>query len=162
MTGEAPSVYKFPKECKLFIDRFYKMDPSSEDLLFDGTCLRDGMTVAVGDSSLRLEISDDMDAYAKDQGEILNSWYTISYTRTSGRYVTFMATYENGYKRKVTYPIQHPWLVKLISIYKTDDLDIDPIPQLDSLGLPNTQVIPVYKTDDPKFTDIPLPSRHGI
>lgn len=141
----------------MFIDRFYKMDPSLEDLLFDGTFLRDGMTVTIGDSCLRMDLSsqDMNDPYYMDQVEIMNSWFTISYVVVHGSYVSFMAMYENGCKRKLTFPTRHPWLMKLRSTYKDD-------PASDPLSLPTTQMLPLVNTDKiDNFLNEPLSPRHG-
>lgn len=95
-----------------FHGRFFRMNPATETLVFDGTYLRDNMVITVGDSSCRFELTDAMDPYQLDQAEILNCWYRVSHVTCGERYVSFIATYDDGYMRKLAFPIGQPWLVK--------------------------------------------------
>lgn len=144
-----------------FVDRFYHMNPQEEDLLFDGTYLRNGMTVLVGDASQRMEITDDMDVYHRDQAELTNVWYTIAHVMSNQKYVTFLATYEDGMKRKATFTLGIPWLVKMSTLYR-DETKTETMPAVDALGLPGTQALPVITKDDVRRILTPPPiSKHG-
>jgi hypothetical protein len=136
----------------MFLGRFFKMDPHTDDLLFDGSFLRNGMKVTVGDSSLRFEVTDAMDPYQLDQAEILNQWYTISYATivNGGKYVAFIATYEDGRKRKLTFPIGQPWLVKLDTMPNKIDAE--------TVVNPETLLLPVITREDLNRVN----SRHGV
>jgi len=163
-TGEAPAIDESLKEVMMitFLDRFFRMNPKTDDLLFDGTYLRDGMTVLVGDASQRMEITDDMDVYHRDQAELTNAWYTITHVMTNQKYVTFLATYEDGSKRKVTFPLGVPWLVRLNTLYKADG-STEAMPAVDALGLPGTQALPVINQNDIRRILTPPPaSKHGV
>jgi hypothetical protein len=98
-----------------FVPRYYQMDPLSEDLLWDGSELKDGYQVLVGDAEFRVDIVDDVPANVYDQAMVRNRWCTISRLFYGPDHVTFMAVYEDGSKRKVTFAGSIPWLVKLNS-----------------------------------------------
>lgn len=122
----------------MFVDKFYQMDPAFEDLLPDGTFLKDGMVVLIEDSLSRVEmdraINDDR-GYDMSRARENNRWCTVSHVQfrshpqidyESGRsiglnhLVSFVATYGDGTKTKRTYNVSYSWIVKKDSIPQTD------------------------------------------
>jgi hypothetical protein len=99
-----------------FVDKFYEMDPATEDLLFDGTLLRDGMVVLMGEPGMRSYIHDDMGPEALEDAKRFNVWYRISSVLLAGNNVVFQANYSNGIKKKIQVRATDSWLVKIDSI----------------------------------------------
>lgn len=97
-----------------FVDKYYEMLPDHEDLVFDGTLLRDGMTVLVGDERFRQDTTDTgLTERQKELARRFNRWATISHVHSDGDYVAFMAVYDDKTKKKIVVDIAWPWLVKL-------------------------------------------------
>jgi hypothetical protein len=99
-----------------FVDKFYEMDPATEDLLFDGTLLCDGMVVLMGEPGMRSYIQDDMSPEALEDAKRFNVWYRISSVLMAGHNVIFQANYSNGVKKKINVRVTDSWLVKIDSI----------------------------------------------
>jgi hypothetical protein len=99
-----------------FVDKFHEMDPATEDLLFDGTLLRDGMVVLMGEPGMRSYIHDDMGPEALEDAKRFNVWYRISSVLMAGHNVIFQANYSNGIKKKINVRVTDSWLVKIDSI----------------------------------------------
>lgn len=97
----------------MFVHKYYEMDPATEDLLFDGTYLQDGMTVLVGDPMLRVDLEEDVNPHLEEKAKIRNRWATISNVTISNDELSFLALYSDGTKRKVIVNVAWPWLVKL-------------------------------------------------
>src|SRR4051812_5507177 len=78
------------------VGKYYRMNPATEDMLFDATELRDGMIV-LGDARKDLKEN-------PDEGELYNilkynRWFTVSKIRHSTDGTTrFQATYSDGHK----------------------------------------------------------------
>lgn len=105
-----------------YVSKFREMDPKTEDLIVDGCDLKNGMRVLVAGSMFREDTSW-VDAppsdYRLDRAKETNRWCTVSHLTYSGDIVSFVATYDDGTKRKRTYHCRHAWFVKLDSIPKT-------------------------------------------
>jgi hypothetical protein len=103
-----------------FIPKYYMLDPETEDLLFDGSKLRDGMVVVVADPAYRVPILEEMNDEALYLARMLNRFAKISnlvlqFLGDPDR-VTFIATYDDGHKVKVTHPMEWAWIVKKNSV----------------------------------------------
>lgn len=105
-----------------FVDQYYEMDPKTEDLLDNGSCLIDGMKVLIENPSLRQSVCEDMSAATTSVARITNRWTTIENVKIIGSSVSFIGIYEDGVKRKRRHNIQSAWLVKKDSIPRIDFL----------------------------------------
>lgn len=103
-----------------FVDKYYEMDPQTEDLLPDATFLRDGMVVLIGTSGSRLGLKDLRTEGDKEMHRIRNRWARIQHISfrpmVVGQRIEFIATYAGGIKKQVSYDASTAWLVKLDSM----------------------------------------------
>lgn len=99
-----------------FVDKYYVMDPASEEILFDGTGLVDGMIVLIERTESREEIRDKMSPGQTDNARWNNRWAKISRVEVRGENVSFIATYEDHTVKKRVHNVHFPWLVKLYSL----------------------------------------------
>jgi len=101
-----------------FIQKFYEMDPKTEELLFDATYLRNGMKVLIESPDLRANPRMGLAGSELDRARTANRWCTVSFLKVGGEFVDFIATYDDGIKRKRTYPVGCAWIVKKDSLQK--------------------------------------------
>lgn len=97
------------------VDKFYKMDPDTEDILLDGTELQNEMCVLIESPIKR----NDTSLIARTLlGQywlnINNRWCTVTklkldYTTSS---ISFVAVYADGLKAKRQYDMSYAWIVK--------------------------------------------------
>lgn len=102
-----------------YVDKYHRMIPKVEDLLFDGTKLRDGMVVVVAEQSYRMEITDSLRGESLHLALLMNRWARISDVTlefVGNESVVFVATYDDGHKEKRRHPMDWAWLVKVDSI----------------------------------------------
>ena len=108
-----------------FVDQYYEMDPETEDVLHNGTLVKDGMKILLEDPFLRERIKADMSATATSIARMSNRWCTVEGSTItvdpSGRsFLAFVAVYEDGVKRKRTIPAGLAWIVKTDSVPRID------------------------------------------
>lgn len=115
-------IHEFYKD---LVPKFYQMDPKTEDLLYDGTSLADGMVILIATSDERSSLDDLNEEWRKDKALATNRWCKVSNLRVLKRTklmdarsatVSFIAVYEDGTKRKREYPVGESWFVKIDSI----------------------------------------------
>lgn len=106
----------FEIQSSQFVDKYYEMDPETEDLLDNGTLVVDGMEVLVESPSLREEIHDRMSAADISKARMKNRWATVENSKIRDGILSFVALYEDGIKRKVVQQSDLAWLVKKDSI----------------------------------------------
>lgn len=103
-----------------FVNRGYINDPETEELLFDGTYLRDGMRVLNGRTKNLQDLSWVGSDLCEDRAMENNRWCTISHVREERardyHFISFFATYDDGVKIKRQHPIDNSWIVKKDSI----------------------------------------------
>ena len=124
------------------VPRYYEMDPLAEDLLYDGSSLKAGMTVLVGDPAFRCDVRDPS-SLSEDEyyrAKIRNRWMVVSNLDFLPRDVSFIGIFEDGTKAKITIDGTIPWLVKVDTIPRDSYVP-------DSLSLPKhngdqTQMFP--------------------
>jgi hypothetical protein len=104
----------------MFVPKYYEMDPVIEDLLFDGSYLLDGMIVLVGDPRFRVDLTEEMTPDHAEAAKRFNRWCSVTNLIVGHEYIAFLATYEDGTKRKVVLDRRWPWLVKLNSLPPRD------------------------------------------
>lgn len=111
-------------ETEQFVSKYYEMDPETDDLLFDGTKLKNEMRVLIASPSLRHEtvqrVMTDRALYDL-RGD--NRWCFVSEIEVTPRQsyqnegtVSFVALYDDGTKRKRVFSLSHAWIVKKDSI----------------------------------------------
>lgn len=99
-----------------FVDKYYVMDPASEDILFDGTGLVDGMIVLIERTESREELREKMTPGQIDNARWNNRWAKISRVEVRGENVSFFAVYEDHTVKKRVHNVHFPWLVKIASL----------------------------------------------
>ena len=95
--------------------KWYEMNPETEDLLFDGNELAEGMVVLVEDPNRRIDIEGSMTPEHFYEARKWNRWFMISrLDRTpNGMRLSFLGTYEDGTKFKFDdVNKNHGWLCK--------------------------------------------------
>jgi hypothetical protein len=106
---------------KSFVDKYYEMDPKTEDLLFDGTYISEGMVVLIQSPSYKetlIETSVSNGKYDEIwRAKKYNRWCTVSDVKSNERgIVSFIGVYEDGTKRKHCHDVFDAWIVKKDSI----------------------------------------------
>ena len=100
------------EQSETFVDRFYEMNPESEDLLA-GDELENGLIVLIEDSMVREDASRaEFDAYAMKRLRENNQWCRVTSLRRHGDLVSFVGVYEDGVKRPRTFNQSYYWIVK--------------------------------------------------
>lgn len=108
-----------------YVGKFREMDPKTEDLIADGCDLKNGMRVLIANSAGRADIShgfnnpllfDRIDENKLNRAKENNRWCTVSQLSHRDGLVSFVATYDDGTKRKRTYNRNWAWFVKLDSM----------------------------------------------
>lgn len=127
----------------MFVPKYYEMDPATEDLLFDGRYLQDGMVILMGEPSVRAEILEQMEDEEIEIAKRFNRWMSISHVTWFGNSVAFLAHFPDGTKKKIVTGVHMPWLVKI-----------------DSLPLPSS-VPPVQREGFDAFGNPPRHSDNG-
>lgn len=105
-----------------YVDKYYEMDPESEDLLDNGSLVIDGMKVLIEDPDFRQNIYDGMTALEISNARMTNRWATVEKAKLLGDRLSFVGVYDDGIKRKVVREIALAWLVKKDSIPRIDTL----------------------------------------
>lgn len=97
-----------------FVEQFFEMDPATDDLIFDGTNLRNGMVVLIEDDSLRRAVSDISSLRDRDRAQVLRyqRWAKVSCVSIDMQTTRFIATYADGSKRKIAIGTNNAWYVK--------------------------------------------------
>jgi hypothetical protein len=112
-----------------FVKKYYRMNPETEDLLFDGTHLKNGMKVLCANYHSRIDFEggeEEKRRLTPIQQEVLfrnHRWFTISHLKEEGDNIMFVATYDDGTKSKQIVKIVHAWYVKKDSIPMVDGRD---------------------------------------
>jgi len=96
----------------LFVEKYYVMDAVDEDLLFDGTKLRNGMEVLIESSDFREDMATPMDSRKMSAALKWNRWSYVSELQILPNAVSFIAIYDDGSKRKIDAPRDMAWFVK--------------------------------------------------
>lgn len=108
-----------------FVPRYYEMDPETEEYLPSGAMLRDGMVVLNADPERRAEIRNKMTEREIYRARTANRWAKIESYRVPSSPLDgvlpssikrFVATYEDGTKRRFDAETDQAWLVKKDSI----------------------------------------------
>ena len=94
------------------VGKYETVDPATEELLFDGFDLRNGMIVIIDDVELRWELEEDPNDRTAYYIAVMNRWCRISNVLTRGGKVEFIATYEDGFMLKRSTPVDKAWIVK--------------------------------------------------
>ena len=99
-------------ESEVFVDRFYEMNPESEDLI-SGDQLQNGLVVLIEDSMVREDPERaDTSAYSMKRLRENNQWCRVTSLRLHGDLVSFIGVYEDGVKRPRTFNQSYYWIVK--------------------------------------------------
>lgn len=118
--GGMPGVHETESE---FVEKYYEMDPETEDLLDNGTLVIPGMKVLIESPSGRQTIYDGMTEDEIAEARVTNRWATVVSSKVHrGGDLSFIALYDDGVKRKVVEDVQAAWLVKKDSIPRIDSL----------------------------------------
>lgn len=111
-------------------DRWYMADPKTDVLLFDGSHLKDGMLVMIGEPTMRARTPIDPQQCGKAsltswlyQAKVYNRWCYVSDLRIDEdlednrkRRVVFIGTYEDGVQVKHGHDLDNAWIVKKSSM----------------------------------------------
>lgn len=96
------------------VDKWHDMDPETDDLLFDGTELVEGMVVLIADPKMRVDIRYPLSPKMLYRARTWNRWFVVSHLSISDsdKTVIMMANYEDGSKRKIETQASLPWISK--------------------------------------------------
>lgn len=101
-----------------FVDKFYQMDPTTEDLLFEGRSLKNGMIVLIGDSGWREDVSGELDHQSLELARANNRWALVTNLHVRPSKISFVGLYDDGTKIRRDFQNDYPWLVKISTIVK--------------------------------------------
>jgi hypothetical protein len=100
-----------------FMPKFYKMDPSTDDLLPSGDHLANGMKVLIESPNNRVPIgAEGLSDWKEDRALENNRWCTVESLRIVRETLRFIGVYEDGTKRMRAFPVEEAWYVKRDSI----------------------------------------------
>lgn len=85
------------------IGKYDRLSPETEDLLFDGTELRNGMKVTFADPSWRKDLDQDPSEGMLHMILQRNRWFTVTHVVARPNYLAYIAEYEDGHKER------HEW-----------------------------------------------------
>lgn len=99
-----------------YVDKFYEMDPETEDLI-RGDELRNDMVVVIEDGMLRADTEHLRSRYDSERARANNRWCTVSsirrrYTGDDNAIVSFIGVYEDGVKKERSFSESYCWIVK--------------------------------------------------
>jgi len=102
-----------------WVSKYYTMDSSTEDLLFDGTHLRTGMIVLYEDDRERIDverIKESMRPVEQSMADKWNRWCRVDNPKVNEGSLEFVGVYGDGTKRKFNVDVDKAWFVKKSSI----------------------------------------------
>lgn len=111
-----------------YVDRFYEMDPNTEDVLDNATLVVDGMKVLLENPVDRAEVPGPSATPDEiSNARMWNRWATVTHSKISASpdgavEFSFVAVYEDGTKRKRFSRAKDAWLVKKDTIPRIDTL----------------------------------------
>lgn len=107
----------FQNDMPDFVDKFYRMDPETEDLIAKSTGLREGMRVLIESNGLRQDTSTLNEDWKVSRAFENNRWCVVSEIHRYGADIWFTGVYDDGSKiRRGSFHVNTAWLVKLDSI----------------------------------------------
>ena len=101
-----------------FVERFYVMNPETEDVITKGLELKNGMVVLRENGSLRANLAElDLD-WMRDRALTRNRWCTVTNVHyvQDLKVVQFTGIYEDGTRRVRNSKLTDSWLVKKSSV----------------------------------------------
>jgi hypothetical protein len=109
-----------------WVDKYYVMDPETDDLISNADMLRNGMVVLIDNQNMRV----DLDSRSEDvayHARIKNRWCKIEDLTIYGydEHVRFTGVYFDGIKAQRSASTRDAWLVKKDSIPDEDDYNSD-------------------------------------
>lgn len=110
-----------------FVSKFYEMTPGEEDILFNGWELRDGMVVLIAHDEFRQEVHPHMSQSELEKARRFNRWATISEVESGDVWVSFIATYSDGTKKKQQLDVAEAWFVKVDSLEDAEAQNVDQV-----------------------------------
>jgi hypothetical protein len=117
---------KVPPSEADFVDKFYEMNPETEDVLHNGTLIEDGMRVLIETPSYRVDIHENMSEAALSHARMMNRWCTVEKSRVSVQegsgLLAFTGIYDDGVKRRRNVHAEYAWIVKKDSIPRVDTI----------------------------------------
>lgn len=101
-----------------FVPKFYRMNPETEEILFDGTELENGMVVLIENPNLRqnITLATTMNPEAFDNALRMNRWMEVQHVTAKDDIVEFIGRYDDNTKSKHRFALRTAWLVKKDSI----------------------------------------------
>jgi hypothetical protein len=101
-----------------FVQKYYRMNPEIEDILFDGTELENGMKVLIEDQNFRqnITLATAMNPEAFDNALRMNRWMEVQNVTVKDNIVEFIGRYDDNTKSKHRFALRTAWLVKKDSI----------------------------------------------
>lgn len=99
------------------VDKFYAMDPDTDEFLPDGKHLKNGLCVLIEDSNKRASTNDMAQDWGWDRALKENRWCTVTELKflVSDTHIQFIGVYEDGTKRVRKHMMDEPWLAKISS-----------------------------------------------
>lgn len=104
-----------------FVDKYYEMDPATEDVLADGTLVRDDMRVLIESPNMRGLVKNNMGPFDLNHARMWNRWAWVENSHIERNeagvaLLSFVAVYDGGVKRKLVCSASYAWIVKKGSI----------------------------------------------
>lgn len=148
-----------------FVDKYFEMDPKTDDMIRKGTLLMEGMTVLLESSEWRIRLVQEgqpvvlREGYAEtEQARRWNRWVTVEDLGWGGPDIcSFVGVYSDGTKKLIQVPENCAWYVKKSSIPDPEALALEEEAQakadLQERGIPvdgvNISVEPVRVYSSP-------------
>lgn len=95
----------------------YEFDPAQDNIIFDGTCLAEGMVVMLEDPEVRFMMHVARGQFSEHR-HVYHSWCTVTrmIVLPDENEVHFIGVFTDGFQKKFMIPLQHAWLARSYSI----------------------------------------------
>lgn len=110
----------------LFEDKYYQMDPRTEDLLYDGSGLIEGMVVLIESPDQRVDVDEELIGVRLERAMRYNRWALVTHIELNEALVEFIAVYQDGSKKKISVDRSWGWYFKIsqLDVELEDEADI--------------------------------------
>jgi hypothetical protein len=99
-----------------FVPKYYRMNPKTDELIPNGSGLKNGMRVLIEEPNKRVNTDEDLDNWEEDRALESNRWCTVEALQVDPTGVSFVGVYDDGTKRSRRCAGSHAWLVRKDSI----------------------------------------------
>lgn len=99
-----------------FVPKYYRMNPKTDELIRNGSGLKNGMRVLIESPNAKVDTDEDLNTWEEDRALENNRWCIVEALQVDATGVSFTGVYDDGTKRSRRWSLSHAWLVRKDSI----------------------------------------------